>query len=314
MARKVILDVDPGIDGAVALTMALFDPRLDVVAVTAVAGTISAEQATRNVQAIIEQLDPPRWPRIGSAAEPETAPARGGLSALYGADGLGNVGFQVAELHHQHPAEKVMTDELRKDPESVTILALGPLTNVAQVLRRDVKLSETIGQLVMRAGTISLPGDVTPAAEFNVYFDPRSARDVFRWRATKTLVPLDATRQVMLDYSFLDKLPPESTRAGRLLRRILPVAYRAQRQEQGIEGIYLNAPVALVAMTDPELFTIQPMAGDVEMSGDLTTGATIFDRRQVPEWRPNMEVVTEAEPQAVADAIRRGLDFAGSAG
>jgi purine nucleosidase len=182
------------------------------------------------------------------------------------------------------------------------------------VLRRDVKLSETIGQLVMRAGTISLPGDVTPAAEFNVYFDPRSARDVFRWRATKTLVPLDATRQVMLDYSFLDKLPPESTRAGRLLRRILPVAYRAQRQEQGIEGIYLNAPVALVAMTDPELFTIQPMAGDVEMSGDLTTGATIFDRRQVPEWRPNMEVVTEAEPQAVADAIRRGLDFAGSAG
>ncbi len=313
MTRKVILDVDPGIDAAVALAMALFDPRLDVVAVTAVAGTMSAEQATRNVQAIIEQLDPPRWPRIGSAVEPETAPALGGLSALYGSDGLGNAGFQVAELHHQHPAEKVITDELRNDPESVTLVALGPLTNVAQVLRRDVSLAQALGQLVMRAGSIRMPGDVTPAAEFNVFFDPRTARDVFRSRATKTLIPLDATMAVMFDFSLLENLPSESTRAGRLLRKILPVAYRAHRQELGMEGVYLHAPVALTALTDPELFTIQPMAGEVEVSGDLTTGATIFDRRQIPEWRANMEVAIEADAAGVTEAIRRALERTGAA-
>jgi purine nucleosidase len=314
MARKVILDIDAGIDSAVALVMALFDPRLDVIAVTAVAGSISAEQATRNVQAIIEQLDPPRWPRIGAAVEPDQAPARGGLSALYGADGLGNAGFQMAELHHQHPAEKVITDELRSDPEGVTLVALGPLTNVALALRRDAQLAGSVGQLIMRCGTIRAPGDVTPAAEFNVYFDPRAARDVFRSRVTKSLVPLDVTTQVTLGFDFFDKLPGEGTRAGRLLRKILPVAFRAHRQELGIEGVRLHAPVALVAVTDPELFTIQPMAGEVETSGELTIGATVFDRRQIPEWRPNMEVAVEVDAAKVSEAIARSLAQAGAAG
>ena len=116
MARKVILDVDPGIDDAVALCLALFDPRLEVVAATAVAGNVPAEQATRNVQTIIEQLDPPRWPRIGVATEPDMAAAVDNRS-IHGSDGLGNADFAVAELHHQHPSEKVICDEVRAAPE-----------------------------------------------------------------------------------------------------------------------------------------------------------------------------------------------------
>src|SRR6185503_9138819 len=118
MPRKVIIDCDPGIDDAVAMTMALFDPRLEVVAVTAVAGNVSAEQATHNVQAIIEQLDPPRLPRIGAASPPEfDLPHKG--HEIYGADGLGNANFPCAELLSQRSSDKVIADEIRATPEGL---------------------------------------------------------------------------------------------------------------------------------------------------------------------------------------------------
>ena len=113
MARKVILDVDPGVDDAVAICLALAAPELDVLAVTAVGGNVPADQATRNVQAIIEQLDPPRLPRIGAAVRPERDPLVDSRHVC-GADGLGNADFAVAELHHVHPSDKVITDEIRK--------------------------------------------------------------------------------------------------------------------------------------------------------------------------------------------------------
>lgn len=306
MTRKVIVDVDPGIDGAVALAMTLFDPRLEVVAVTAVAGNVSAEQATRNVQAIIEQLDPPRWPRIGKAVEPERSPAAG-TAHLCGADGLGNAGFAVADLHHAHVSEKVIADEVRNAPDAVTILALGPLTNVCQAIRRDPNLAGQIGQLVICGGAVRVPGDATPAAEYSIYSDPLAAREVFRSRTTKTLVPLDVTTQVTMNFGHLDMLPSESSKVGRLLRRILPFAFRAYRQELGLEGIYLHDAVAVVAATHPELFTTQHLGGDVEVSGELTAGATILDRRRPPEWRGNMHVALEVDAVPVMDAILRAL-------
>src|SRR4030042_3023525 len=116
MPKKVILDVDPGIDDAMAMTMALFDPRLDVVPVTAVGGNVPAELSTRNVQAIIEQLDPPRWPRVGVASPPDHGlPVDGRY--LHGVDGLGGADFQVAERRSRHPAEKIICDEVRAAPE-----------------------------------------------------------------------------------------------------------------------------------------------------------------------------------------------------
>lgn len=306
MARKVILDVDPGIDDAVAIALALFDPRLDVLAVTAVAGNVPAEQATRNVQAIIEQLDPPRLPRIGAAVRPERDPLVDSRH-VFGADGLGNADFAVAELHHQHPSDKVITDEIRKAPESVTIVALGPLTNIATVLRRDPTLAEQVGQLVIMGGTLNGPGNVTPAAEFNIYCDPAAAREVFRSKTTKTLVPLDVTSQVVMTFDLLQQLPDESTAVGDLLHRILPYTFRSHRQLFGLEGTYLHDPVALMALLEPNLFETERMAGDVEVQGDLTMGATVFDRRPAPEWRPNIDVATGVDSAGVVAAIIRSL-------
>jgi len=310
MPRKVILDVDPGIDDALAMTLALLEPRLEVVAVTAVAGNVPAEQATRNVQAIIEQLDPPRWPRIGAAVEPERSPAVD-TRHIMGQDGLGNANFQVAELHHQHPSEKVITDEIRAAPEQVTIIALGPLTNIAQALRRDPSLALQIGQLFIMGGTVKSPGNVTPAAEFNIYCDPQAAREVFRSRVTKTLVPLDVTNQVIMTYGHLERLPSEETNPGRFLRQILPYAFRTHRQLLGLEGIHVHDAVALLAASDPDLFQTQNLAGDVETTGELTLGATVFDRRQIPEWRANMDVVVEADYRAVMETIMDRLATSG---
>ncbi|MBI3838930.1 MAG: nucleoside hydrolase [Planctomycetia bacterium] len=312
MIKKVLLDVDPGIDDAVALCLAMFDPQLDVVAVTAVGGNVPPDQATRNVQAIIEQLDPPRWPRIGVASLPELGlPTRS--AQLHGPDGLGNSNFQVSELQHRHPSEKVICDEVRVAPGEVTIVALGPLTNIARAFQRDPALPELVGQIVMMGGTLSGPGNITPAAEFNIYCDPESARGVFRSPATKTLVPIDITHQVSFGYDLLEKLPDETTRAGRFLRRILPFLFRSYRQELGFESIRLNDAVALVSALHPELFEIELAAADIELSGELTTGATVFDRRRHREWRTNLAVATKVDIASVRDHVLRGLAAAGAA-
>ena len=246
MARKVLIDCDPGIDDAVALCLALFDPRLEVKAITATEGNVGAQQASRNVQAIIDQLDPPLYPRIGVASPLENAPPIDGRH-FHGEDGLGNAGFVVSELHHQHPAEKVICDVVRAAPEEITILALGPLTNIARAFVRDPELPSMVGRIIMMGGSVAGIGNVTPAAEYNMYYDPHSAREVFRSPTTKTLVPLDVTNRVVLTLGFVNELPDETTRAGAFLRRILPFAFRAHRQNLGLEGIHLHDAVTVVS-------------------------------------------------------------------
>jgi purine nucleosidase len=312
MAKKILLDVDPGIDDAVALCLALFDPEIDVVAVTAVAGNVSADQATRNVQAVIEQLDPPRWPRIGVAKQPDFGlPAR--TTHGHGADGLGNSDFQISELQHRHQSDKLICDEVRAAPGEVTIVALGPLTNIARAFARDPALPEMIDQIVIMGGTLHGSGNVTPAAEFNIFCDPASARAVVRAPGTKTMVPLDVTRQVSFGYDLLDKLPPDSTRAGRFLHKILPYSFRSYRLELGYENIWLHDAVAYTAALCPDLFEVEMTAGDVELAGEITTGATVFDRRRVREWRTNIALATKVDIAAVRKFILRGLLVAGEA-
>lgn len=310
MARKVIIDCDPGIDDAVAITMALFDPRLEVLAVTGVAGNVPAAQVNRNVQAIVEHLDPARRPRIGAASTPASGKTKEACH-IHGDDGLGNAGFAVSELQHQHPSDKLVADIVRDAPEEVTIIALGPLTNVALAMGREPDLASMIGQIVMMGGSVKGVGNVTPTAEFNMHFDSGAAHEVFQSPTTKTLIPLDITRQLALSLDFLDDLPTEFTRAGAFLRRVVPFAYRAYRQQLGFESIYLHDAVALLATLHPEAFETQEMAGDVETTGLLTCGTTVFDRRPRPQWRPNMEVAVNVDVAAVHDGLLRCLRNAG---
>lgn len=310
ITRKVIFDADPGIDDAIALALALFEPQLEVLALTAVAGTVSPDQATRNTQAVVEQLDPPKWPRIGAASDPEL-----GLPAtarqLYGPDGLGNANFRVAELVHRHAAEKVIGEEVRTAPDELTIITFGPLTNIARAFARDPALAAQIGQVIICGGTYAAAGDATPAAEFNFYADPPAAKTVLNSPTTKTIIPLDITRQVAWTLDLLNELPGEDTRAGRFFRRLLQPLFRSYRQELGMEEIYLHSAVALCAAIHPELFEVEMAACEVETTGDITVGATVFDRRTPIEWRANVAVATSIDAAAVKDYILRAIRQAG---
>lgn len=305
MARKVILDVDPGIDDAVAVCLALGDPSLDVLAVTATGGNVSPAQATENVQAIIEQLDPPRWPRLGAAASDQIL--RADSRHLFGVNGLCGAHFAVAQRHHRHSSVKVICDEVRASPGTVTIVATGPLSNIAAALQQQPDLALVIGHLIILGGTLGGPGNITAAAEFNIYCDAEAARNVFRSPVTKTVIPLDLTSRVMLNFDLLERIPDGDSRRGALLRQILPGAFRAYRQQLGLEGIQLHDTVAIVAAIRPELFTTVRMYGDVETDGILTHGATIFDRRRQPDCQPNMDVAVDMDTAAVTDCIVSGL-------
>lgn len=309
--RKVIIDIDPGIDDAVALAMALFDPRLEVVAVTAVGGNVPSEQATANLQALIGFLDPPRLPRLGAAAADVVLPAR--PFSMHGADGLGGLELPRVPLHGGHSSEKVIWESVKANPREITILALGPLTNVSRVLARDPALAELIGDLVICGGTVQAAGSATPVADFNFYCDPAAARHVIREPLAKTLVPLETTSQVMLGFDLLDELPDEESRAGRVLRPMLAHAFRAHRQILGSEGLCLHDVVALVAATNPELFERAAVAADVETTGELTAGMLVIDRRQTRPGRPNIDLLVGCDAAAVQDCILRAFAAAAAA-
>lgn len=310
MARKILIDSDPGIDDAVAICLALFDPRIEVVGITATAGNVDAHQATSNVMMLLEQLDPPKWPRIGSAVISDRVPLADARH-IHGEDGLGDSQLVGAELHHQRSAEKVISEALHESPGEVTIVALGPLTNIARAIQKDQQLATLIDQIIMIGGSMQGVGNITPAAEFNMYCDPEAARVVFGSATTKTLIPLDVTERVTLTLDFMDDLPNDDTRAGSLMRKIIPYLFRSYRRELGQEGIHLHDVLGVLYVVHPELFTTKEMAGDVETTGILTRGATVFDRRIRPEWRHNMEVAVSVDEAAITDCIVRGLRYAG---
>ena len=305
MARKVILDVDPGVSDALAICLALAHPDLEVVAVTATGGNVAPRQASRNVQAIIEHLDPPRWPRIGFADEEQ--PLRTDGRELWGVDGLCGATLGIAELHQQHPALKVISEEIRNDPGGVTIIAGGPLHNIAAAFQVDPELALQVGHLIIVGGTLNGPGDVSPAAEFNMYCDAEAAQRVFRSHATTTLLPLDVTSRAALTYELLSNLPSEASSMGRLFRAILPGAFQAYRQRLGLESMHAAEAVAVMAAARPELIVTEAMPCDVETEGMLTYGATVIDRRPRTFDRPNMDVAVDVDAAEVVSGIVRGL-------
>jgi len=318
MTEKLIIDADTGIGDALAIAMALADPELDVVALTAVGGAVSAVDAGRNLQALIEALDPPKWPRIGQAeasqrlAEVESVPPSPEWQTqqrlLSGPHGLGDWPVAVADLHHPREAAKLMTELARDYPDEITLLTLGPLTNVALAADRDSGFLGRLRSLVCLGGTITAEGDVTPSAEFNMFHHPEAARLVLKSPALKTIVPRDSSHKTMLSFDQLDRLGlTTATHCGGLLGQLLPFSLRAHRQHLGVEGIWLPELTALATIARPQLFKRMTMAVDVETDGHLTRGMTVFDRRQHRVWQNNVDAVIDVDPQGVIDYFTQML-------
>jgi inosine-uridine nucleoside N-ribohydrolase len=318
MPQKLIIDADPGIGDALAIAIALADPELDVIALTAVGGAVSAVQAGRNLQALLEALDPPKWPRIGQAeasqrmAEAESdAPSpdwQNQQRMLHGPDGLGDWPVGFADLHHPRDAAKLMTELARENPDEITLLTLGPLSNVALASDRDSSFLGNLRSLVCLAGTVASEGDVTAVAEFNVFHHPEAARVVLKSPTMKSIVPRDASHRAMLTFDQLDRLGlSDATRCGTLFKQLLPFALRAHRQHLGVEGIWLPELTALAAISQPRLFKRSTLSVDVETEGRLTRGMTVFDRRQRPAWHNNVDALLEVDAQGVLDYLTQML-------
>jgi inosine-uridine nucleoside N-ribohydrolase len=304
MARKIIIVADPGIDAAFAVTLAMLDPDLDLLGLAATAGNVPAERATRNVHVLVEQLDPPRWPRLGAALPVEYDRD---ATDLYGPDGLGGAEFPCAQLHHPHPSDKLITDLVHLHPREVAVVLLGPATVFARALDRDPDLATLVERLVVVGGAWHEPGDASPVAEFHFYCDPAAARQVLRCGAPITLLPLDVTRKLVLSPAELAQLPQPESRAGRFLAQTVPHAIAPTASLYGVEGVYLSDVLGLLALTHPGAVSTRELPADVETRGELTRGMSVFDTRWSVRAKPNVDLAVGIDLRAARDYIHHVL-------
>jgi purine nucleosidase len=291
MPKKIVLDIDPGVVDALAFCVAIFDCAVDVIAITSVGGNIPASVSAKNLQALLEFVDPPRLPRVGMGTTADID-LPFDFRHLYGEDGLCGISLPVAELRMQHPAEKVICDAIRSDPENVMIICLGPLTNVARAFVRDPELPNLVRHIYISGGTVLACGNITPCAEFNIYADPIAAKAVLDSPCTKTIVPLDVTGSLVFTLDDFDKLANVNTQAGQFYRAMLLPMFRAYRQHYGIEGILVHDLIVYMAATRPEYAEVEELPCDIETAGTITRGVTVFDRRYKTTWKKNTDVVT----------------------
>jgi purine nucleosidase/pyrimidine-specific ribonucleoside hydrolase len=247
----LLIDTDPGIDDALALLYAWGRAEAEVAAITTVAGNVPVEQGTVNVLRLLALRRPEREPALGiGAAAPLARPLTTAVR-YHGADGLGDLGDwpPVDRAPAGSPATDLIAVTARRHGARLTLVALGPLTNVALALAAEPEVLAGVGRLVVMGGAVDVPGNVTPTAEFNFYEDPEAAAAVLAGDLPVDLVPLDATRQATLARREL-----EVALAGRpepLAGRILAFTRQAFRADGGV--MYLHDPLAIGVALDPTL-------------------------------------------------------------
>ncbi len=308
MPQKVILIADPGIDTAYAIAAALLEPEIEVLAIIATAGNISSEQATKNVHLLINVMDPPRWPRLGSAL-PIEFPVDG--TKLHGPTGLGSIDIEGTTPHKTTPGDKLLSELVRLHPNEITVVVLGPCTTLARAIDRDADLPYLVQRVVLVGGAWKEPGNASAVAEFHFFCDPSSARQVLHSGVRLSLIPLDVSRKLVLSPNDLLTLPGADDSISGLLRRIVPFGIRASSNLYGIEGFHLKDVLGIAAVCDPGRFTSERVYVDVELNGDLTRGMSVVDVRPSPAKKPNVELATGLDVVGVREWLHHLLGKSG---
>jgi len=282
---KIILDMDTGVDDAVAIALAAGSPELEVLAITSVAGNAPVELCTRNCLLLAELLGLD-VPVARGAAEPL---GRSLLTAqeVHGMDGLGGrLGSLPTPVNRavDEPADELLARLPREHPGEITLVTTGPLTNVASALTRDPAAVALYDRVISMGGAFRVPGNTGPVAEFNVYVDPEAAATVFGADLDVTLVPLDATTGAVLPRASLEGR--ERTRglaatspgrdAAAILYRALDHYIEFQFDESGLDGGYMHDPLAVAAAVDDGLLETEQMSVAVVADGE-DRGRTIGD-------------------------------------
>ena len=304
--RPIVIDTDPGIDDALAIVLALRSPELEVELVTTVAGNTGLRAATDNARRMLALLDPDDPPRLVPGA---ARPLRGRLNTapeVHGDDGLvglsrvrdrgGRLLFPASRgpIPGREGAPGAIVAKAREHGENLTIVALGPLTNLARALEADAEAMRQVGRLIVMGGAVEAPGNVTAAAEFNFHVDPEAADRVLTSGMPITLVGLDVTRQVRLRWPVVrDALRGNQSPLARAIRHLT----RPLESTDG--GFFLHDPLAMALAVDTTLVRTRPLSVRVETKGIHTRGMSIADRRPARSKRPAEEGAAEDDAPLV---------------
>lgn len=283
MPRKIIIDTDPGIDDAMAILMALRSPALQVLGLTTVYGNHRLDVTTRNALSLLAWMDRGDVPVARGAGRPLLRPMREVPVHVHGEDGFGDASLPQPEgAPLDVDAADFIVQQVLAQPGQITLVAIGPLTNLALALQRDERVAQAVQDVVIMGGALAVPGNVTPVAEANVHADPQAAARVFDAPWPVTMLGLDVTESCVTDSAYLRALCEVDNRAGRLLGRIFPVYQRYHEDAYGLDGgTYTHDPLAVAYVLDPTLFGTASGHLAVELDGE-SVGQTVLDRAGTP--------------------------------
>lgn len=303
MPRSIIIDCDPGHDDAIALILALASPELNVAAVTTCAGNQTPDKTLRNALRILTLLKRQDIPVAGGALKPllrELIIA----DNVHGESGLDGPSLPDPDFAPQADnAVELMARILRTSPHPVTIVATGPLTNVALLLAGHGALAAKIERIVIMGGAVML-GNWTAAAEFNIFVDPEAADRVFKSGIPIIMAGLDVTHQAQVMDEDIDRIRQLNNPVADVVAGLLDFFMLYHRQERwGFQGAPLHDPCTIAWLLAPELFTSIERWVGIETRGEYTQGMTVVDYYQLTDNVPNAEVLMGIDRKGFIDLL-----------
>lgn len=281
MTEHIIIDTDPGIDDTMAILFALKSPELDVVALTTIFGNHFTDITTRNALRVLELAGRSEIPVAHGAEGPLLRKYKGPPHFVHGHDGLGDAGVAAEPQHlaHHLPAAQFIVETIMARPREITLVPVGPLTNIALALRLEPRIAENVKRVVLMGGTGFAPGNVSPVAEANIHNDPEAAAIVFGAPWHVTMIGLDVTTQVLMDEPYLQELAAAPNPYTDLISKIVS-HYQRFHGAHYISGgaIHTHDPSAIAYLINPELFETVSHRVRVETHG-YADGQVIVDRR-----------------------------------
>jgi purine nucleosidase/pyrimidine-specific ribonucleoside hydrolase len=310
--KPVILDCDPGHDDMVAIMLAAASPAIDLLGITTVAGNGSLEHTTRNARATCALAGIRRVPIAAGAP----GPLVGGLSTastVHGESALDGAELPTGDDVPLEPGHAVdlMARLLGASPQPVTLVPVGPLTNVALLLRLHPELTERIAEIVVMGGSMGA-GNVTPFAEFNIWVDPEAAEVVFTSGVPVTLCGLDVTHQALATPEVLERLAGLGTPLARTVVDLLGFFRDRYRAIWGLDSPPVHDPVAVARVIDPTLVRCEAAHVAIELHGTHTRGATVCDRFGVLGRAPNAQVATALDAPRFWDLVVDAVAHSGT--
>lgn len=286
---KLIIDTDPGHDDAMAILMLLPSEKIDILAITTVAGNSSVKNTTRNACYILNLVKRNNIPVYSGAAKPLV---RDLIQAdVHGASGLdGSTSQMTKKLELTNDAPKQLVRLIKQNPGAVTILALGPLTNIATALELDPSIIKKIKNLVIMGGAINVPGNKSRVAEFNFFVDPEAAKIVLNSNLKIILVPLDACNEILMTKDDIGEFG--LGKIGKTLAKMLKPYIKNIAKFEGVKGAMMYDPLAAYFLLSPASYKTRLMDIVIETSGEFTAGMSVADQRLVSDKNPRIKVVT----------------------